>query len=80
VSQLCKSALKYMKSIRRDLPCSMEEAMTMPHILQVFPPPLLVFVLPRARAVPLTTLPRRSLRGRIKNLKRRTLSDTRSRA
>ena len=32
----------------------MEEAMTMPHILQVFPPPLLVFVLPRARLIDAT--------------------------
>ena len=33
--QLCASALQHMKITRHDLPVSMEEAMAMPHVVQV---------------------------------------------
>jgi hypothetical protein len=33
--QLCAAALKHMKSVRRDLPGCMDEAMAMPHVVQV---------------------------------------------
>jgi hypothetical protein len=35
--QLCASALQHMKITRPDLPVSMEEAMAMPHVVQVRP-------------------------------------------
>ena len=33
--QLCAAALKHMKSVRHDVPASMDDAMQMPHVVQV---------------------------------------------